>query len=107
MILLETTKKERLPLGFLSKGGKPTMNAVEMFYVYFKNGGTPYDTKVNPLALLYVREHFNFHEEGSFEMMILWGLNSKCLKSHTSKERALAMIQAKSNAFLLIQTTTD
>ena len=107
MILLETTKKERLPFGFLSKGGKPTMNAVDMFFVYFKNGGTPYDVKVNPFALSRVRSHFNFHEEGSFEMMILWGLNSKCLKSHTSKERALAMIQAKSNAFLLIQTTTE
>ena len=107
MILLETRKKGRLPFGFLSKSGKPTMNAVDMFFVYFKNGGTPYDTKVDPFALLCVRSHFNFHQKGSFEMMILWGLNSKCLKSHTSKERALAMIQAKSNAFLLLQTTTE
>lgn len=103
--MLMTQKKERLPLGFLSKGGYPTINAVNMFLTYFRNGGEVTDTRVNKFALEAVRNYFNFHEEGSFEMMLLWGLSKACHKSETSRERNLAMTQAKHLAFQIKELT--
>ena len=100
-----TQLKQRLPLGFLSKGGYPTINAVNMFLTYFRNGGNISDTKVNKNALEAVRDYFDFHEDGSFEMMIYWGLNKNCHKSETSRERNIAMTQAKILAFNLIEFT--
>lgn len=102
-MLVET--KQKLPLGFLSKGGYPTINAVNMFLTYFRNGGQVTDTKVNKIALHEVRNYFNFHEDGSFEMMILWGLNKSCHKSETSRERNIAMTQAKHLAFQIKELT--
>jgi len=98
-------EKQRLPLGFLSKGGYPTINAINMFMTYFRNGGSVTDTKVNQQGLQSVRNYFNFHEEGSFEMMILWGLNKNCHKSETSRERNLAMTTAKHLAYQIIELT--
>jgi hypothetical protein len=103
MVMLES--KQKLPLGFLSKGGYPTINAVNMFIVYLRNGGSIIDTKVNKEGLDAVRHHFNFFEEGSFEMMIHWGLNKSCHNSETSRERNIAMTQAKHLAFQLIELT--
>lgn len=97
--------KKRLPLGFLSKGGYPTINAVNMFLTYFENGGRITDTKVNQEALDAVRRYFGFYEDGSFEMMIYWGLNKNCHKSETSRERNIAMTQAKMLAYNLKELT--
>ena len=102
---MTTEQKQKLPLGFLSKGGYPTINAVNMFMVYLKNGGNICDTKVNQQGLNSVRDYFDFHEEGSFEMMIHWGLNKGCHNSETSRERNIAMTQAKHLAFQILELT--
>jgi hypothetical protein len=87
--------KKKLPSGFLSNGSNPTTNAVEMFMVYFQNGGSSTSRKMNDAALDAVREHFNWFEPNSFKTMLQWGLDPNCAKSTTSSSQALAMRTAK------------
>jgi len=87
--------KKKLPSGFLSTGSTPTTNAVEMFMVYFQNGGSTTSRKMNEKALEAVREHFNWFEPNSFKTMLQWGIDPNCAKSTTSSSQALAMRTAK------------
>jgi hypothetical protein len=89
-------KMTKLPHGFLSSGINPTQNAVMMYAVYFKNGGTDDHQNINPQALQAVRDYFNFEGgKNSFKTMLQWGLDQQCVKSHTSSNQALAMRTAK------------
>lgn len=87
--------KKRLPSGFLSNGTTPTTNAVEMFMVYFQNGGSTTSRKMNEEALEAVRRHFDWFEPSSFKTMLQWGIDPNCAKSTTSTNQALAMRTAK------------
>lgn len=87
----------KVPKGFLSSGENPTQNAVMMFAVYFQNGGTLDHQNINPVAVQKVREYFNFEgtNKNSFKLMLMWGLDSECTKSFTSRNQALAMRTAR------------
>jgi hypothetical protein len=87
--------KRKLPSGFLSNGITPTTNAVEMFMVYFQNGGSPISRKMDEAALGAVRDHFSWNEPNSFKTMLQWGIDPSCAKSTTSTNQALAMRTAK------------
>lgn len=90
---MEVIKRKSLPKGFLSTNGKPTINAVIMFFIYWMN--TPKDwtgNDVYQLAVEVVRSHFGV--DYGFENMIRWGLVHGCCKSKTSSGRHNSMSQA-------------
>ena len=96
-------KMTKLPSGFLSRGTTPTQNAVMMYAVYFKNGGTEDHQNINPEALQAVRDYFNFEGgKNSFKLMLQWGMDIQCVKSYTSSNQALAMRTAKTLGQMIV-----
>lgn len=89
--VMENTRKI-LPKGFLSKGGEPTIQSVNMFLIYLLNRPENWDENkmgVNPNGLKSVRNFFKVSY--GFETMILWGITFKCSKSSSSYGRYLSM----------------
>lgn len=86
-------KSKMLPKGFLSVNGKPTINAIMMYFIYFWFVPKGWDNKKVYLpAVGYVRNHFNV--DYGFENMIRWGIDHNCCKSKTSSGRHNSMSQA-------------
>ena len=86
-------KRKSLPKGFLSVDGKPTINAIMMFFIYFSFLPKDWDNNdVNPSAVKVVRNHFGV--DYGFENMIRWGINHGCCKSKTSSGRHNSMSKA-------------
>jgi hypothetical protein len=86
-------KQKQLPKGFLSVNGKPTINAIMMFFIYLSYLPKDWNKKdVNLDAVEIVRTHFGV--DYGFENMIRWGINHGCCKSKTSSGRHNSMSQA-------------
>ncbi len=86
-------KSKMLPKGFLSVNGKPTINAIMMYFIYFSFLPKDWDNKkVNLSVVNIVRNHFGV--DYGFENMIRWGIDHNCCKSKTSSGRHNSMSQA-------------
>lgn len=83
--------------GTLTKKGKPTRFAVELYMKYFELGGKPTDTKINPLIGQRIQEIMNW-EKGEGLVCLLWGLSPKTGNSK-SHEYSKPMIEAKNLAW--------
>ena len=84
--------KDSYSKGFFSQKGKPTQNAVMMFFVYLTF--TPKDWvhgqgKLYEPALQMVRNHFG--KQCGCKCMLTWGTQYGCRKSKTSDGRYHAM----------------
>ena len=89
--------KEFFPKGFFSKKGKPTHNALMMFFVYLKHTPKDWNNKsIYQPGLLMVRKFFGV--DGGCECMLTWGILYGCRKSKTSNERHHAMSLAYHDA---------
>jgi len=83
--------------GTLTKKGKPTRLAVELFLKYFELGGNPNDIKVNPLIGERIQEMMGW-KEGEGLVCLHWGLhpNARNSKNHSYH---IPMITAKNIAW--------
>jgi hypothetical protein len=83
--------------GTLTKKGKPTRFAVELYLKYFELGGTPNDEKINPLASQRIQDIMGW-KDGEGIVCLLWGLSSKTAntKKHNYRE---PMVVAKNLAW--------
>jgi hypothetical protein len=95
-------KEPMLPKGFLSKKGKPTQNALMMYFVYLSNRTQNWNEKKGrcKFAVQKVREYFG--TDYGFECMITWGINFGCKNSETSDGRHHAMSLAYHDALGMI-----
>jgi hypothetical protein len=87
---LECNKKS-FPKGYWSKKGKPTQNALNMFFVYLSNRPNDWNERKgrHKEALQKTREYFEV--DYGIECMLTWGINFGCKDSETSSERHHAM----------------
>lgn len=92
VMLTNVEKKSRLPKGFLTKNGEPTMNAVLAYYLYLSHGGTKKDETIRLDIVEKIRNAFNV--DGDFSTMLHWGMYPECYHSKTSQGRAIAMRKA-------------
>ncbi len=83
--------------GTLSKKGKPTMVAVNLFLTYFKLGGNYVEKKINPKIWKSMQESEGF-EKNEGLMPLIWGLVPMKEKSQ-NYEYSLKMIRAKKIAW--------
>jgi hypothetical protein len=93
MKTISINKQKQLPKGFLSTDGKPTGNALMMFFIYWSC--VPKDWNKNQAhipSVDVVRNHFGVNY--GFENMIRWGIQHGCCKSKTSSGRHNSMSQA-------------
>lgn len=83
--------------GTLTKKGKPTRLAVELFLKYFELGGNPNDTKINPLIGERIQDMMGW-KDGEGIVCLHWGLHpdTKNCKSHSYH---IPMIKAKNIAW--------
>lgn len=97
---MDAFKKPYLPKGFLSKNGKPTQNALMMFFIYLKNLPQGWDIMKgeNSYAVNKVKDFFGWEHPTGFGTMIHWGVHFSCSKSTTSDERYMAMSKAYHDA---------
>jgi len=77
----------RIKRGSLTKKGKPTRFAVELFLKYFELGGKPTDVKLNPLVSERIQEIMNW-KDGEGIICLTWGLSNACAnsKKHNYRE---------------------
>jgi hypothetical protein len=90
------------PKGYWSKKGRPTQNALNMFFVYLTNRPTEWNEKKgrHKAALQTTREYFEV--DYGIECMLTWGINFGCKNSETSDERYQAMALAHHDALGMI-----
>jgi hypothetical protein len=69
--------------GTLSKNGKPTRLAVELFLIYFQLGGKPTDVDMNPFIFQRISEIMGW-EDGEGIICMMWGIRplTKNSKKH-------------------------
>lgn len=92
-------KRKHLPKGFLSRNGKPTTHAVNMYVIYLTCLPKGWDiNKLNTEAIERVRGFFKV--DYGFGTMIQWGIQHSCCMSRTSSGRHSSM----SKAFVLAQS---
>ena len=94
---MDCTKKS-FPKGYWSKKGRPTQNALNMFFVYLTNRPKDWNEKKgrHQLSLQKTREYFEV--DYGVECMLTWGINFGCKDSETSSERHQAMSLAYHDA---------
>lgn len=94
--------KKTFPKGFWSKKGKPTQNALNMFFVYLKYRPDDWNEKKgrHKESVKKVREFFGV--DYGIECMLTWGIMFACKNSETSDERYHAMSLAHHDANGLI-----
>jgi hypothetical protein len=83
--------------GTLTKKGKPTRFAVELFLKYFELGGNPNDTKVNPLIGERIQEMMGW-KDGEGLVCLHWGLHTTARNSK-SHSYYVPMLTAKNLAW--------
>lgn len=83
--------------GTLTKKGKPTRFAVELYLKYFELGGKPTDITINPLIAERIQQIMGW-KDGEGIVCLIWGLrpNTKNCKSHNYH---IPMIKAKELAW--------
>lgn len=101
-LVQETEKEPMLPKGFLSKNGKPTHNALMMYFIYLVHRPQGWNEKRGRCvsAIQKVREHFGV--DYGFECMITWGITFGCKNSKTSDGRHHAMSLAYHDALGMV-----
>jgi hypothetical protein len=90
--------------GTLTKGGKPTRFAVELYVKYFELGGKPTDTKINKLVGERIQEIMGW-KDGEGLVCLLWGIHPKTAncKKHNYRE---PMVVAKELAWEIYNKCT-
>jgi len=89
------------PKGFWSKNGKPTQNALMMYFVYLTHLPESWKKKVvHKPSLEKTRQYFDV--DYGIECMLTWGIQFGCKNSKTSDERHHAMSLAYHDALGMI-----
>lgn len=90
--------KKMLPKGFLTKNGKPTHNALMMYFIYLSNSpqGWNHEKSNSQHGLQKVREYFGV--DYGFDCMIRWGILYGCSNSQTSDGRHFALSKSYHDA---------
>ena len=92
-------KKKIIRQGFFTRNGKPTQNALLMYFVYLKNLPEGWsENEINKDAVWAVKAFFGWSYETGFDVMIKWGIDVHCGRSQTSDGRHLAMSLAYHDA---------
>lgn len=84
--------------GTLTKNGKPTRLAVELYVKYFELGGKPDDQNIHPLISERIQNIMQW-KDGQGIVCLLWGLRPKTINSKQSSQYHIAMCQAKNIAW--------
>jgi len=95
--------KKSFPKGYWSRKGRPTQNALNMFFVYLTNRPTDWNEKKGKRhqgSLQKTREYFEV--DYGIECMLTWGVTFGCKNSETSDERYQAMALAHHDALGMI-----
>jgi hypothetical protein len=95
--------KKSFPKGYWSRKGKPTQNALNMFFVYITNRPNDWDEtkgKRHKDSLEKTRQYFGV--DYGIECMLTWGIHFGCKNSETSDERYQAMALAHHDALGMI-----
>jgi hypothetical protein len=98
----EVVEKKMVNKGFLSQKGKPTHNALMMYFIYLSNRPNGWNEEKGRCesAINEVRKYFG--TDYGFECMITWGIQFGCKNSKTSDGRHHAMSLAYHDALGMV-----